>query len=390
MNWPLAADIATIATCLIAAILIVPVRRHGIALGMGATFVASAVWALGHAIAATATSAGLGMFGLVLGVAGSAFGGATVIVVAYRYSHPTITVPRWAVVALITMPTAVTLLAATQPLHHAYWQTVNLFASTGTTTVTTSGPLQTLAISFYGSITLGWALTLFLGAGARGSRELRLQSWAVMLVSLAPGITLGIQRLAAPSLFGPYSPSTVVIFSALGIAFIAVRLRLFELTPAVVEEFLQHMPLGLIILDVESRIIDMNTTAVGLTAPVNTPTTAARPGKTTLWRGSGELTRLSELLGDWDGAGEDRLNLLLHGNPILIARDGRYLSVRLWSHSGSAGNTIGRAVLIEDVSEEYTGLARLTELSGSLERWSEEVEAFQTILADARVEAQRH
>ena len=373
MNWPVIADLVTAAFALATVVLLRPLLRYGGAAGMAATFTAGAFWAVGHAIAAVSTVPWVAYGGLVLAIAGSAAAGAFTVVSAYGYAYPSRPVPRWALVLLSVGPMFVTIMAATNPLHHLYWSGVRLYATTGLPTETVAGPFQIVALALFGAATTGWGLTLIIGAGSRGGRVLRVQSWVLMLVAVTPGLGIMGKRLIDPMLFGAYSPSVLVIASAIGVAFATRRLRLFELTPTVLEDFVRHMPLGLLTFDIEQRVIDMNETARRLLTP-DTPHTNAT---------------ISELFASWTGASERDLELIEGGDPILVSKDGRYLSVRLWSHSDRAGNALGRALLIDDVTEEHLGMATLAEVSNSLAHWSEELGTFRTILADARAEARR-
>lgn len=373
MTWPVVADFVTVGFAISTVALLRPLLRYGGAAGMAATFVAAAIWAAGHAVAAVVTIPWVAYASLVTSITASAVAGSFSVYAAYGYAYPSRPVPRWALITLMVSPLTVAILASTNPLHHLYWTSVRLYATTGLPTDTVAGPIQIVALAIFGAATAGWGLTLIVGAGSRGGRVLRLQSWVLMLVSVTPGFGIIAKRLVDPTIFGAYSPSTLVIISSIGVAYATTRLRLFELTPTVLEDFVRHMPLGLLTFDIEQRVTDMNETARQLLS-LSEPNPRAT---------------IAELFASWNGATARDLELIEGGDPILISRDGRYLSVRLWSHTDRAGNALGRALLIDDVTEEHLGMATLAEVSDSLSRWGDELTTFRTILADARAEAQR-
>ena len=288
-----------------------------------------------------------------------------IFVLAYLRRREWLTTGR---VALLFVVPAITLIMVwTNDLHHLHWATVSLRPS---------GPLLLFkptygpwfwvhAVYSYG-LSLAAAAALlreYLGASGlyRGQLGFLLLGWVMILLANAltispynplPGLDL------VPFVFGP---------AALLFGWSVFRYRLFDLVPAAYDQVIRSMDDGVVVLDVQGRIVDFNPAAQAVLAGAVT-LSIGEPAER-VFAAMPELALSAQ-----------------HGQTGLLAlsvgqgEEAHYLDVRRSPLRGQCGELTGHVLVLRDVSERRRVEQALQQSEERFRRLADKIEHGITII----------
>jgi two-component system sensor histidine kinase SenX3 len=223
-------------------------------------FEASAfVWSSSYTLQWVLTDHGPSRFWLAVRLVGvlTAPMAALIMVLGYTGRRRWLSGARLAV--LLTVPLVLVLLAATDPFHHLY-----LGSGAPEMRVTAGGPLVVVATA-YGLALLVAGILLLARAAVRQHRVYRLQS-AMLIVALAVPMLTTLLEAAGFHAFRVIN-ATPIVFTLTGplLAFALFRLGLLGLVPVARDRIIEDLRDGIIVLDSERRVVDVNPAAVRMT-----------------------------------------------------------------------------------------------------------------------------
>ena len=223
-------------------------------------FEASAfIWSLCYLLQWVLTDHGPSVFWLAVRLVGvlTAPMAALIMVLGYTGRRRLLTGPMIAV--LLAVPVAFVLLAATDALHHLY-----LAGGAPEMRVTSGGPLV-VVYTAYGLALLLASMVLLAQAAVRQHRVYRLQSLMLIVAFAVPFVTT-ILEAAGFHAFRVIN-ATPIMFAVTGplLAFALFRLGLLGLIPVARDRIVEDLRDGIVVVDPERRVVDMNPAAVRLT-----------------------------------------------------------------------------------------------------------------------------
>ena len=241
--------------------------------------------------------------------------------------------PRHA--ALVSaVPLATMVLALTNPLHHRFWARIG--------PVMTGGFMRLHVVEGWGywlHIAYSWALFLvcvglLVIQALRSVQLYRRQAMALVFAALVPwvGNVLHVGKIVT----FPTNPMPFLFTLTGSVFFWAIfRLRLLDVIPVAREALVEELPDGVLVLDDDDRVLDLNPAARALLAPDGEPH----------GRRAGELVRpLEPLLMAARAAERVQDELELNGC-------GRTLDVRITRLHDGRGAPAGRLVVLRDFTE---------------------------------------
>jgi signal transduction histidine kinase len=251
-------------------------------------------------------------------------------------------------VALAVEPCIVLLLTWSNELHGLIWPTVTAGPAGSFGAVYTHGPAYWFHIAYTFAL-IAIACGLLLWSAWRSIGAFRRQAIYVCL-AICLGLPSGLLYMSLPNSLPGLDP-TPVSFAAAGslIAWILLRMRLFDLIPLAYESMFRHVDEGLMVLDRNDEIVAVNPAARELLVPI-----AQR----------GIIQSVSDLPAVMqerlrDGAG--RSEILTLGSPA------RQLELRVYHLPGGGGQLAGRVVGLLDVTRLVDAETRLRVLNADLE-----------------------
>ena len=188
---------------------------------------------------------------------------------ALRYSGRARGPVRWRFAWLFVVPMISIVAAFTNQSHHLLWPGFTVLAGRPNMLVYQHGPVYWLVTVY----SLGVALlaTLVLVDTAMRARGVhRTQSTVMAVASLIPWVG-GVIYSRAPAKLGALDPSLTFTVAAAIFAWTMWRLKLLDLAPVPREVLVEEMTDGLIVLDCDARILEINPAAVRLLGLTNTP-----------------------------------------------------------------------------------------------------------------------
>jgi signal transduction histidine kinase len=260
--------------------------------------------------------------------------GALWLLFTSQYSGLAGPVNRGLRLALWIVPSVTLVLAASNDLHHSYWTAITEVESgAGTRLVYTGGAWYWVHVTFsYFMIAIG---TMILIRGLRRfpppyRRQLALiiagafVPWLVNLAYLAGVLPAGLDL-------------TPIAFAVSGACFTwgLYRYRLFGLVPVARDMVIDSMEDGVLVLDGERRLVDMNGTAERFTGC--TPAALGRP--------------VGEVVAWWDEAVTEE-RPLANGQPAIVKVEPgpRYFEIKITEVLDGQRRSVGWLVLVHDIS----------------------------------------
>lgn len=242
-------------------------------------------------------------------------------------------------ILLTILPLITMLLIWTTETHGLMWREVRLDSS---------GPFTTLDIR-YGSwfwvhATFSYLLLLLgsfylVSLWLRSPHLYRLQSGALLLGAVAPWIGNGLyifRLLPVPNL--DWTPFTFAI-SGVTMGLSLFRFRLFDIVPVARRAIVDNMSDGVIVLDLQNRIVDINPAAQHILHASN----ARAIGQT----GTQALSHWPQLINHYRTIIEGRAEVVL-GRP---GEAPRYFDMRVSPLYDRRQNLSGRLIVLRDITE---------------------------------------
>lgn len=325
-----------VAAAVALAVALASLRRTSARGGMTLTLMmlAVAVWALGSGFESAAVGAANKLIFAAVAYAGTVNVAPLFLVFALRYRRGHRRLVPWKTALLWLIPAATFVVALTNGSHGLLWPRVYADPDRVNTLVYTHGPWFWVAVSYFAVLGLASAV-LIARAVPHAPREFAGQT-AILLAGLA------IPWLATALGFMPFNPLPDVdlppaAFALTGVLlFIGMgRYRLLDLVPVARHLVVERMAEGLIVLDGQERVVDVNPAALALFGA-----SAVRVGNPSD-QVDGELGRaLVELRSRPDG----HVQVTLPGTVV------RYVDLRSSQLRDRRGRVGGRLVVAQDVT----------------------------------------
>ena len=263
------------------------------------------------------------------------------LVFALEYSQQKAWLDRPVVLALFIVPVSVLLAAWTNEQHHLIWTGFAFSSSQPNLLIYSHGP------AFYAMLIYDYAMLLaaagvLLQAWKRSRRPFRHQTMVLLASLLFPFLGGLLYSLNINPFPGFEATPVFFLISGALIAFDILKLQLFTLVPVAREILVENMQDGILVLDMEERIVDINPIALELIG-ISEPEAIGQPARQVL-RSHPEL--VSCLNVNQAAASEIRLE----------TQPPRILELNLTWMRGRRKNLTGRLVTFRDVTQR-----RLTE-----------------------------
>lgn len=270
-------------------------------------------------------------------------------------------------VILAAFPALVTLLAAfTNEWHHLFWTTIAPSPTPEASPIFTHGSLFWLVV--IGNYALTLAGTALLVRVVLRSHKLYRRQVIVMLVGVL--IPWAANALYLSGMFSlrnaDLTPLALTLTGVIWVASIYGN-RLFDLVPVARDLLVEQMNDGVIVLDAQNRIVDVNRAALEILGV-----------KDRRWIGQPAEHVLGKLAA-WTTVANDSLQ----GDAELTSADGssRYLNIRLSPLSAYRKHS-GRLLILQDITERKRDEHALHAMNRQLQKQLEEIKILQATLQD--------
>ena len=238
---------------------------------------------------------------------------------------------------------AIFILMATNDLHHLMWSRIWFDQWVRIE----RGPLNGLMLA-WGLLLPTLALLVFLGLLLRSAGIYRRQALLLFAASALPLLTY----LLEPAGINPVAPLDPVILvltlSSLLYAVAIFRFRMLEIVPIGRDTAIERMASGVLVLDAQNRIVDVNPAAADVLA-LSRAAAVGRPAKQAL----AAHPDLAQVL-DQQSATSAEISLNGTRQPL-------HLRVQSSPLTNPGGFYLGRLILLQDVTEQRQAQAQLLE-----------------------------
>jgi PAS domain-containing protein len=232
------------------------------------------------------------------------------------------------------VPVATLVAVFTNDWHRLFWTGFSPSPVAGSNLlVYVHGPLFYVQTAYSFALTLAGTILLVRSAfGAQ--RVFRLQAAVLLAAAVAPWV--GVAVYLTPLNPWPGLDLIPLSFTATGVLLVLAmwRYRLLDLAPVALRQLFAGMTDGLVVLDAQDRVVDINPSARQLFD--------AEPG--TVGMPARSLAGWDRMIPAQWGAGEERIEARLPGEPA------RYLDLRVTTIAGQEGSVAGRLVVIRDIT----------------------------------------
>lgn len=232
------------------------------------------------------------------------------------------------------IPVATVAAIVSNPLHRLFWTGFSASPLAGSNLLVYGhGPLFYVHMGYSFLVTL--SATILLVRAALGAQRVFLFQTAVLLAAaLAPWV--GAVFYLTPLNPWPGLDLIPLSFAVAGLLlFLAFsRFRLLELAPVALRQLFTRMADGLVVLDAENRVVDINPAARQIFGVEDNP----------VGRDARALAGWAGIMPARWGPGEDLIETPYPGDPP------RHLDVRVTPIAGRGGRAAGRLVVIRDVT----------------------------------------
>ncbi len=246
-------------------------------------------------------------------------------------------------------------MALTNDLHSWMWHvTENAQNPGGTLDYSQRGWWWYVAFVYnYALIIVGTLTLLWTAVGYR--RDLRRQMWVLLAAVLIPWLA-NILHFFHIDPFGV--DLTPFAFSLTGIvlAFGLFRFQLFDLAPVARDLLIENMDDGVIVLDRENRVVDMNPAACSLLGVSETPIGL---------HGEEVFSRWPEWVERYQGAEQAQAEIRLDSTTSAVPTT---IELRISPLHDRRGQLIGRLIALHDVTLRKQTEVRLRQLSATVEQ----------------------
>jgi PAS domain S-box-containing protein len=266
MNWDTAACVIPLLSATAVALIIAGYawRRRSTVAALPVTWAMMCVacWSLSYALALASSSLAAKVFWTRVEYLGIVLAPLAGLALALEYTGREEWLPRSKGWFLVIVPIITLVMVWTNDLHHLFYERLYL-DTTGQFPILASdaGPWFWIHAA-YSYILMLVAVLLLLYALVHAPRAYRGQPF-VLIIGLSTPLAANAVYLADLGVCGALDP-TPFVFSISGLVFAwgLFRYRLFDITPLARESVIEAMRDGVIVLDVQNRIVDVNPAAV--------------------------------------------------------------------------------------------------------------------------------
>ncbi|HET6232175.1 MAG TPA: histidine kinase N-terminal 7TM domain-containing protein [Longimicrobiaceae bacterium] len=228
---------------------------------------ASAVWSLVDALYFAATGLEAKLWSAKLLHLGATMVPVGWLILVLQHTGRTAWLTRRRLAVIAAVPVVTLALIFTNELHGLYWSKFELSVRGGlVVTNNTAGPL------FWFHLVYAWALItlsilLLLGSAGEGSALQRRQARVLLIAAILPwlGNVLYYLRLVT---FAANPMPFLFTLSGIALAWGVFRFRLFDIVPVARDAVIEGMSDAVVVLDAESRIVDLNPAARRIIGPL--------------------------------------------------------------------------------------------------------------------------
>jgi hypothetical protein len=312
-----------------------------------------AEWTLTTAIAWTDIDTGLRIFCSQLSYIGALMAPVFLLFFTLEYTGRARRISPIQTTELLVLPIGATFAALTNDSHHLVWTSVVPDPAMPSVLVYNHGPLYWLA-SVYGLVIAAGASVVLVNFALRTRRIYRAQSAAVTIAALLPWISHVVYSVAGQYIPW-FDPGMTIGLSTAVMTYGVMRYRLLDLVPVARDALVEQMPSGLMVIDAQDRVVEINPAAQALLHITE----------------SGVLGKsLGCVFADWPslaGLLESRAS-----DGVVAAPWGVHIALRTWPLAVS-GDADGMAVLLSDVSIQVAAERLIGEAHTQLDSWVDEL-----------------
>jgi len=288
---------------------------------------------------------------------------------ALRFTGRTAWMTRWRAAALWILPPVSISLAATNELHRWVWTDFTPGPAGLNAVVYGHGPaFYVLIIAIYVYMLAG--SVLLIGSAIRSPVVQRRQSIMVLLAATVPLVCAVLYAIGITPIPGLNLPPLSFAAAGAVLAVGVVPLRLFKLIPVAREQLIEGMSDGILVLDADRRIVDVNPAARKL----------LDLGRRIIGVDAADaLPQWSRIEGSFDPQREVHLELTLSDDP-LVHVDLRVAPLRRPSRA-----LVGFLIAVRDISKRYLAETSLQNANERLQSHVREIERLQEELRDQAI-----
>ncbi|MGQ9555119.1 MAG: histidine kinase N-terminal 7TM domain-containing protein [Anaerolineae bacterium] len=332
---------------------------------LAAAIVCMFIWAAGYALEIASSDVDSIIFWANVQFLGISAAAPFWLLMALRYSGSR-PLPRWVVAALFVVPVITNVLAWTDSWHHLFRSQPQLDTS-GPTLVLNPGYGTWVNFVLYPYIYVLFTASslVMLGRLFTVSSPYR---WQALLLAVAPLLPLLVGGLyvfdVSPIYHYNFTTATLPI-SSLIMALAIVRYRFLDIVPVARNELLESMEDGIVVLDVQCRVVDINPAAVRL-AGSNGQALGQHIGKA--------FPALAALVEHCRNSCQSQLQ------TVVEADTGQMLEVAAAPLRNGAGDLAGYLVVVRDISERKRAESEREKLIAQLQQALAEVKTLSGLL----------
>ncbi|WP_418284305.1 histidine kinase N-terminal 7TM domain-containing protein [Halorubrum sp. DTA46] len=341
--------------------------------------VTGSIWAGMYAVQLAAPTLGSKLAAYKLLHVGAVFVGPAWLAFALSYAGRADLLTRSTVAAMVAIPVALLTTLPTNPYSLALTDASLVTQGSITLLVTGNGPLYQLHLA-YSYLLIAVGVGLILTESLRAGPRVRRQAGLMIAGAIVP-LALNVSRVLS---VGPLGPSSAVNLTPVSLVFSTVlfgiavfRYRLLDLTPIASRVVLTQIGDGVVVLDRDGSVVDVNPAAESLLGDRDDVLGA---GLATHVPEYDRLTRSDRSKRDGSPGGDDRSERIEGSDrdgSVLVtsAADGTERFIQLnRSPIDRGGTRYGWVVLMRDVTELETQRREL-------ERQNERLDAFASVVS---------
>lgn len=310
-------------------------RRRG---AVGATWLslmmfACAEWALALALEATVPSFSAQLIFAKASYLGSSSVGVFFLLFALEFSERRRWIRPWLIGGLLAAPVVAFGLASTNEIHHLIWTSITSPPPGGHIHVYHHGPAY-WAVAFFVLGTTALAGAILVNYAVRSRGVFRWQSVEIIVAVAIPWVAFVVQASAAEGQMVLDAAAWISLTGSI-LAFSILRHHLLDLVPLARDVLFDELPDGVLVLDADGRVVDVNRAferLVAMAIPIGSPaskTLSRWPEATDLIGRRGTVTHGGELVTaggltlsvECSALRERRANGSLVGGWLVVARD---------------------------------------------------------------------
>jgi diguanylate cyclase (GGDEF)-like protein/PAS domain S-box-containing protein len=275
------------------------------------------------------------------------------------------------VALLFTVPSITFLVTLTNEWHGLVWPTFTPSSRDPNIIVFGHGPVYYIGALGYSYVALFVGTTLMIWAGVRFNDLYRRQTVSLMIGSLIPWAANIAYNMG-------YSPTPGLEITPLALAFTGMCFaagiyffRLLDLTPVARETLIEKMSEGVLVLDRQNRVIDINPAGRRLVA-----STAV----------AGGALKQGEMLDQWPELLENIRDVIEHRSEIVVrGSSNRYVDVSVSPIRNRQGDMTGRLIVLTDITARKAAELEVQRVNAEMRDRLVQIEKLQEELREQNV-----